>query len=90
MGKALPIVFGVVLLVYTVFDLIATPSSQVRILPKPLWFVLLLLPFVGPLLWMFIGRAKPVDPPKPATGGGWSPPSAPRGPDDDPDYLRKL
>ena len=41
MGKALLIVIGVVLLVYAIFDLLATPKEQVRALPKTVWFVLL-------------------------------------------------
>ena len=92
MGKALVLVVGVVLVVYAIFDLIATPRQQVKVLPKPAWLLIVLVPFVGPLLWIFVGHAKPTPPPKPrgATGGGWTPPPAPRGPDDDPDYLRGL
>ena len=34
MGKALLVVVGVVLVVYAIFDLIATPRQQVKVLPK--------------------------------------------------------
>ena len=88
MGKALLIVFGVVLFVYAMFDLIATPSDRVRDLPKVLWFVILLLVPVGPLAWILWGSPRQ-SPPKPE-GSGRTPPSGPRGPDDDPDYLRGL
>ena len=82
----------IVLLVYAIFDLIATPKDRVRLLPKPLWFVIVLLAPVGPLIWLFFGRLKPTTPPNPS-GGGWTPPPrppGPKGPDDDPDYLRGL
>lgn len=91
MGKALVLVLGVVLVVYAIFDLLATPRPQVKLLPKIAWFVIVLVPFIGPLLWLFVGHARPSAPPRPgSTGGGWTPPPAPRGPDDDPDYLRGL
>lgn len=93
MGKALFGGIGIVLLVYAFFDLLATPSDRVRYLPKPLWFLAVLVPFVGPLLWLFFGAARgagPSTPPAQRTGGGWHPPPPPKGPDDDPDYLRGL
>ena len=90
MGKALLIVLGIALLVYAFFDLIATPGDRVRFMPKPLWFIVLLLAPVGPLIWIFFGRLNPSAPPKPSGGAGWTPPPGPRGPDDDPDYLRGL
>ncbi|MCW2830258.1 MAG: hypothetical protein JWP31_950 [Aeromicrobium sp.] len=88
MGKAVLLVVGIVLFVYAVFDLIATPKAQVKLLPKLLWLLILVVPFVGPLLWMFWGHVRAA-PPKPRSSG-WSPPPGPRGPDDDPDYLRDL
>ena len=90
MGKAVLLVLGIVLLVYAIFDLIATPKEQVKLLPKIVWFLLILVPFVGPLLWMLAGHAKPAPPPQQRNTGGWTPPPVPRGPDDDPDYLRGL
>jgi hypothetical protein len=88
MGKAVLLVLGIVLLVYAIFDLLATPREQVKVLPKIAWFVVLLVPFAGALLWIFFGHANVVPPPEPRSGG-WTPPG-PRGPDDDPDYLRNL
>lgn len=89
MGKFVIIAFAIILLVFAIFDLIATPKERVRYLPKALWFVILFLAPVGPLLWLFFGRMKPAAPPKPSSGG-WTPPPGPKGPDDDPDYLRGL
>ncbi|WP_293782117.1 PLD nuclease N-terminal domain-containing protein [uncultured Aeromicrobium sp.] len=86
MGKALLIVVWVVLVVYALFDIIATPKERVRHLPKLAWIALILLvPYAGSLLWIFFGqvRQRPSGP-----RNTWRP--GPRGPDDDPDYLRGL
>ena len=89
MGKAFLVVIVLALFVYAVFDLIATPSPRVRYLPKPLWFVVLLFAPIGPLLWLYFGRMRKASP---GAGGPAKPrpPAGPRGPDDDPDYLRNL
>jgi hypothetical protein len=76
----------VVLLAVTVFalvDAIMTPRQQVT---RKGWWVagIVLLPVLGPLAWLVVGRRSrrlPGD-----TGGG-RPPVAP---DDDPDFLRGL
>jgi hypothetical protein len=87
MGKALVIVVGVAIFVYALFDLIATPARNTRFIPKPLWFLALLIVPLGPLLWIFFGQ-------KPSPPGPSAPPQRRRptamGPDDDPDYLRGL
>ncbi|WP_456695737.1 PLD nuclease N-terminal domain-containing protein [Aeromicrobium sp. P5_D10] len=89
MGKAVLIALGVVMLIFAIFDLVGTPKSQVKLLPKPVWLLILLfVPFAGPLAWLFWGHIKDI-PPKPRNTG-WTPPPGPRGPDDDPDYLRGL
>ena len=78
-----------VLLVYAVVDLTRTPGAQVRTLPKPLWFLVLLLPVLGPVAWLLAGRPKPGTPravPRvlpPDTGPA-------RAPDDDEAFLRSL
>ncbi len=75
----------VVLLVYCVLDLASTPAAEVRTLPKPLWFVVLLAPVLGQLAWLLAGR--------PPRGSGRTPPrSVPErpAPDDDEDFLRDL
>lgn len=86
MGKALLALVVVVLLVYALFDVYAAPKDRVQFLPKYAWFVVVvLLPIIGPLLWLFFGQART----KPSGPSRWRPPQ-PRGPDDDPDYLRGL
>lgn len=91
MGKFAVAVIGIVMFVYALFDLIATPRERVRYLPKVLWFIVLLIPAIGPLLWLLLGRTRTLP------GGGSSirpkprpQPPGPLGPDDDPDYLRGL
>jgi Phospholipase_D-nuclease N-terminal len=77
------ILLPIVLAVYALVDCVQT--RQTRGLPKPLWLlVILVLPFIGPLAWLFGGHNR-----------GWqlpSPPPArrPVAPDDDPDFLRRL
>ncbi|MGZ5368662.1 PLDc N-terminal domain-containing protein [Aeromicrobium sp.] len=87
MGKALVIVVGVAIFVYALFDLIATPARNTRFIPKPLWFVALLIVPLGPLLWIFWGQKS--SPPGPSAPPPRRRPTA-LGPDDDPDYLRGL
>ncbi len=73
------------LFAYAVVDLVSTPASAVRTLPKPLWFVVVLPPLFGPLAWLLFGRPRRrrSDPPA-------SPPVRPVAPDDDEDFLRDL
>jgi hypothetical protein len=87
-GKALIIVIAIVLLVYAFFDLLAIERAQVRVLPKTAWLVIVVVvPFIGPLAWILFGTAR-IRIPLP------NPPRKdkrdPRGPDDDPDFLRGL
>lgn len=86
MGKLLLIVVAIVLFVYAFFDLLATRSDRVRHLPKAAWFIVLLIPYLGAGLWIAFGTRR-VAPPPPGRGRR---PRGPRGPDDDPDYLRGL
>jgi len=86
MGKALLLMAAVVLLVYALYDLLATPRERVQHLPKIAWAAfIVLVPYVGALLWMFFGAARN----RPAGGPRRQPPR-PQGPDDDPDFLRGL
>lgn len=85
MGRALPIIIPLVLAIYAVIDWILSDSASVRGLRKPLWLlVILLLPLVGPIVWLIAGRPRqrPYQPPKPA--------QRPVAPDDDPEFLRQM
>lgn len=88
MMRFLPGLIALVLAIYTVVDCVQTPEDQVRGLPKFIWvFVILLFPFAGPAGWWFAGRPKSF-----ALPGRNDPqrPKGPKGPDDDPDFLRGL
>lgn len=102
------VAFG--LMLYCIVDIVSTPSSAVRIMPKLPWaIVVLFLPLIGSAAWLLAGR--PLDaglapgstsrhsasdgaerPPRGGRNGGSAPepPPRPRGPDDDPDFLRRI
>jgi hypothetical protein len=73
--------------IYALVDCIQTDRRQVRIMPKPVWLLAVLVPVAGPLAWFFAGRATAAGGPSRGPGGR---PTGPRGPDDDPDFLRRL
>ena len=70
---------------YAVADLVRTPASEVRTLPKALWFVVVLPPLFGPIAWLLFGRAR-----RPKGETPVAPPARPVAPDDDEDFLRDL
>lgn len=89
--------------VYAVVDCIQTEEDRVRNLPKIAWVVLVLLfTPIGGIAWFIAGRPQRPDGQRPilpgwpggAPGGsGLGPqdrPRGPRGPDDDPDFLKNL
>lgn len=73
-----------VLVVYALVDCVRTRSADVHGLPKVLWLALILLvPGVGALAWLLLGRDR----------GTAAPParrSGPVAPDDDPEFLWRL
>jgi hypothetical protein len=74
------LVIGV--MVYAFVDCVRSDRSQVRLLPRPLWcLVILVVPLVGAVLWLVAGRSKDAPP---------APSARPIAPDDDPDFLRRL
>ncbi|MBC7374817.1 MAG: PLDc N-terminal domain-containing protein [Frankiales bacterium] len=73
---------ALVLLVYCGLDLLRTPASQVRTLPKLLWLLVLLAPVFGPAAWLLAGRPGGKGPQRVAPTRG--------APDDDDDFLREL
>ena len=74
------------LTIYAAVDCIQTEEGRQRHLPKVLWLLLILLfPVVGPVSWFLAGRSGPARRRRPGNR-----PPYPRGPDDDPDFLRNL
>jgi hypothetical protein len=81
--RYLPVILSLALTVYCAVDAIQTRDDEVRALPKIAWLALVLLfPLVGPVAWLIAGR--------PREGRNVRQPPRPRGPDDDPDFLKDL
>ncbi len=87
----------VVLTVFAVVDAAVADRTRVRGLPRFAWFIVIVfMPLVGALLWFFVGRPRRADGGRAdqsrRQAGGNRRRSAPRpsGPDDDPDFLRRL
>ena len=73
--------------IYAVIDAIQTEDTRVQHLPKVIWILLILLsPPIGAIAWFVTGRQRGPQNGRPRPNR----PSAPRGPDDDPDFLRNL
>lgn len=92
MLRVLVYALPVILAVYAVIDCIQTPRDETRLVPKITWLVgILLLPVLGPLAWLLIGRRGGAGRSGRRTGRA----AGPRGghslaPDDDPEFLRQL
>ncbi|ACY99954.1 MULTISPECIES: PLDc N-terminal domain-containing protein [Thermomonospora] len=89
------VVLGLIIVgiwLFCLFDALTTDEAEVRLLPKFGWFLIVLFGFIlGALLWLALGRPRiPVDPSGAALGSSAPRPAAPRGPDDDPEFLRSL
>lgn len=87
MGRAILIIgagaLAVGVIIYSLIECAQTEKYKVRSLPKGAWILLiLLLPVIGAVLWLFFGRPKKTEP--------GSQPQRGRGPDDDPQFLRNL
>ena len=74
------------LTIYAAVDCAQTRNDRVRNLPKLAWIVLIVLfPPVGAIVWLVAGRPKAS-----AQPGRYDRRTGPRGPDDDPDFLRSI
>jgi hypothetical protein len=70
--------------VYGLVDVIRTDGRLTRGISKPAWIVVMIvLPVVGAILWLLIGRPRRTPPQR----QNYRHPTAP---DDDPDFLRNL
>lgn len=89
MGRVLLVVVPLALAIYTVIDAIQTDDARVQHIPKLIWILLILLTAptgIGAIAWLVTGRQRGPQNGRPRPNR----PSAPRGPDDDPDFLRNL
>ncbi|MEO8555674.1 MAG: PLDc N-terminal domain-containing protein [Actinomycetota bacterium] len=89
MARVLLVLIPLALAIYTLIDAIQTEDSRVQFLPKVVWILLILLSAptgIGAVAWLVTGRQRGPQNGRPRSNR----PSAPRGPDDDPDFLRNL
>ncbi|MFI7670277.1 PLD nuclease N-terminal domain-containing protein [Nocardia sp. NPDC049526] len=80
--------------VYCLVDIVTCPDAGIRNLPKPAWLiVVILVPTVGALLWLFAGRPLRESGSRSTTGyAEYDRPGryVPQNPDDDEAFLRGL
>jgi hypothetical protein len=73
----------VILSIYTLVECAMFDRGRIRGLPRWVWvFVIILVPVIGPLLWLFVGRGRN-EVPGVHTARSFAP-------DDDPEFLKKL
>ena len=74
------------LLIFCLVDVISIYESRIKSLNKIAWvFIIILLPILGPVLWLTLGKLRRNED---DTVRRVSRTRAPKGPDDDPDFLR--
>ena len=72
------VIIVVAFTVYALVDCLMLPKARVKALPRIAWvFIILLFTPIGGILWLLLGRGRPVT----------STPRRAMGPDDDPDFL---
>ncbi|MDH6225654.1 MULTISPECIES: PLDc N-terminal domain-containing protein [Streptomyces] len=98
MLRILPLLLVLALTIYAFIDCLNTPEEDVRVLPKPVWALLILLlgtALIGPVAWLIAGKVRH------GGGGGGAEDGSPRprggqrrqrfvAPDDNPDFLKSL
>lgn len=85
MLRVIGVLLAVAVYIYFVIDVIRTPREEVRSLPRVVWLlVVVLVPIVGGLLWLWLGRDWPTFEVRLGRRRG------PVAPDDDPAFLKQL
>jgi hypothetical protein len=96
--RGVPVIVLVLLWLYCLFDAIGSDPARVRNLPKGAWVVLvLLLPDVGSVAWLVLGRPRGPARSLPYKGNTGIPPeydrpgrAAAQNPDDDAQFLEQV
>lgn len=85
MLRVVGILLAIAVYIWFAIDVIRTPASSTRTLPKYVWLlIVLLLPLLGGVIWLLAGRPKPDRPRRGRRRRG------PVAPDDDAAFLRQL
>lgn len=97
MLRWLPVLLTFAIAIYCVVDVIQSPEDGIRGLPKIIWVILVLLfPLVGGVAWLLAGRPLRQVNPLRTQQQRWEDHmrkrdlDRPKGPDDDPDFLKDL
>jgi len=96
MIRVLPFAVELVLVIFCVLDALRADESRIRNLPRWAWLlIMILIPIVGCITWLFAGRptgSAPSQPPRPTSPSLYEQPPRQRtiAPDDDPEFLRSL
>jgi hypothetical protein len=81
MARVAAVLVGLAVYIWFVVDVVRTPSSTVRTLPKFVWLlIVVLIPLIGGLLWLLGGRPRSERRRR----------RGPTAPDDDPAFLRRI
>lgn len=84
MPRAILVLILVALIIYAAIDCIMSDATKVRSVPKGAWLaIIILIPVMGALLWLFLGRPAGETPQQQA-------PKRPAAPDDDSEFLNNL
>lgn len=91
MLRLLPSLLIIALTVWALVDVLQRPEDQLTGMPKVLWVLfMLLIPVIGPLVYLFAGRKRTAGPGSPTGRGYGRPQRRTLAPDDDPEFLDKL
>lgn len=91
MSRVLAALTALALAIYCLVECVQSNRTEVRHLPKVLWLLLIVvIPVVGPLAWLLLGRPRHGDGGAPARSAPQRRAPGPRAPDDDPDFLAQL
>jgi hypothetical protein len=85
--RILPLVGIIGLMLYTFFDVLSTDRRRFTSLSKGLWLLVALLPVIGGMLWIVVGKPRK---PRGESVISLHRRDRPVAPDDDPEFLRRL
>ena len=75
-------VLPIALTIYAIADISRTDDSNIKLLPKWAWVLIsIFVGIIGPLAWLIAGKNRYRRPQRK---------NGPKGPDDDPDFLKGL